>query len=67
VNPQTFVTTDFALAEQIFDLVLTTGKAKEAGIISTQVADSWLDELHFLEQKGEFFASFTALIVSGKK
>lgn len=67
VNPQTFVTTDFTLAEQIFDLVLTTGKAKEAAIISPQEADNWLDELHSLEQKGEFFASFTALIVSGKK
>jgi ubiquinone/menaquinone biosynthesis C-methylase UbiE len=67
VIPETFVTTDFALADQIFDLLLTTCEAKKAGIISPQEADNWLDELHCLEKKGEFFSSFTALIVSGKK
>jgi ubiquinone/menaquinone biosynthesis C-methylase UbiE len=67
VSPETFVTTDFELADRIFDLVRTTDGAKEAGKMSLQEANDWLDELRSLERAGMFFCSFTAMIVNGKK
>ena len=67
VNPETLVITQFDLADQIFDLVQTAHGARDAGIVSQSVVQAWLDELRQLDQSQQFFCSFTAMIVSGKK
>ncbi|UBF28283.1 class I SAM-dependent methyltransferase [Kovacikia minuta CCNUW1] len=67
VSPETLVITQFELADQVFDLAQTAHQAKEIGIVSPQEAQEWLEELNQRDQSQEFFSSFTAFIVSGKK
>jgi hypothetical protein len=67
VYPETFVTTDLTLADQIFDLTGTVARAQGEGKISSPAAADWWNELNSLHRAGMFFASFTAMIVKGKK
>jgi ubiquinone/menaquinone biosynthesis C-methylase UbiE len=67
VYPETFVTTDLTLADRIFDLTGTVARAQGEGKISSPAAADWWDELSSLHRAGMFFASFTAMIVKGKK
>lgn len=67
VSPETLVVTQFALADQVFDLVQTAHQARERGVISLQQSKDWLNELQQIDKKQEFFCSFTGFIVSGKK
>jgi ubiquinone/menaquinone biosynthesis C-methylase UbiE len=67
VNPETIVFTQFELADQVLDLVQTAHKAKQSGIANQSNIHDWLSELQQLGQSQQFFCSFTAFIVSGKK
>ncbi|MBV9387737.1 MAG: class I SAM-dependent methyltransferase [Chroococcidiopsidaceae cyanobacterium CP_BM_ER_R8_30] len=67
VIPETLVVTQFELANQVFDLVQTTYRACEAGIVSRVEVEAWLHELQQMDQSQEFFSSFTGFIISGKK
>ncbi len=67
VNPVTIVFTQFELADRVLALVQTAHKAKERGIASQFAVEDWLSELQQLDRSQQFFCSFTAFIVSGKK
>ncbi len=67
VNPVTIVFTNFELANQVLDLVQTAHKAEEDGIANPLIIEDWLGEQQRLDRAGQFFCSFTAFIVSGKK
>lgn len=67
VNPITIVFTQFELADQVLDLTQTAHRAVENGIASQSDIRAWLNELQQFDQSQQFFCSFTAFIVSGKK
>jgi ubiquinone/menaquinone biosynthesis C-methylase UbiE len=67
VDPVTIVFTQFELANQVLALVQTAHKAEESGIANLPAIQDWLSELQQFDQSQQFFCSFTAFIVSGKK
>ncbi|MGH2415780.1 MAG: hypothetical protein ACRDEA_19230 [Microcystaceae cyanobacterium] len=67
MNPETIVFTEFELAAQVRDLVQTAHQAEESGIANQLALQDWLSELQQFAQSQQFFCSFTAFIVSGKK
>lgn len=67
VNPVTIVFTQFDLADQVLALVQTAHRAEASDIASQSDIRTWLHELQQFDQSQQFFCSFTAFIVSGKK
>ncbi|MFO1417999.1 MAG: class I SAM-dependent methyltransferase [Methylotetracoccus sp.] len=67
VLPVTLVLREFALADQILDLVQTARSALQADIAEAAAVDAWLGELAEADRAGAFFCSFTAFIVAGTK
>jgi ubiquinone/menaquinone biosynthesis C-methylase UbiE len=67
VNPETFVTMDFALANQAFAFQRDVEGATQAGMISADEAASWLADQEQRAQEERFFTAVMSFGVSGKK
>lgn len=67
VVPQTVIFTDYALANQIFQLQGAVQRAQETGVVSAAEGAHWLNDLNERSQTGRFFSAITGFIVCGRK
>jgi ubiquinone/menaquinone biosynthesis C-methylase UbiE len=67
VHADTLVFTDYAEANRVFQLQETAAQAEAAGVVSSEQANQWLNDLEKAEQQGSFFAAATGFCVSGQK
>lgn len=67
VDPATIAITDYALADQLFNLEQKALALGEAGIISLSDTTKWVDYLKQADQAGYFFCALTGYNVAGKK
>ena len=67
VVPDTLMTADYALIDQLLGLRTTVERVQTAGEISASEAAAWLADLEQRSQAGRFFAAITAFAISGRK
>ncbi|MEM6581304.1 MAG: methyltransferase domain-containing protein [Pseudomonadota bacterium] len=67
VQPLTYTLSEFAVADQVFNLSKTAHLACRDGLISEEGCQRWLDDLHHSDRRGEFRARLTAYAVIGTK
>jgi ubiquinone/menaquinone biosynthesis C-methylase UbiE len=64
-HPKTLVLRELGVADRIYSLFSTAERLAEAGAVSRNDADRWLDELRTADAEGRFFSSYTGFLVSG--
>lgn len=67
VDPVTVVDTDFEAFNSQYDLGRIAQRAAAAGVVSSEEAQRWFDELRAHAAAGSFFTSMTNFVVSGRK
>jgi ubiquinone/menaquinone biosynthesis C-methylase UbiE len=67
IFPETFVQTDYALADRLFRLRATVQRAEQSGVITGEEGVRWLTYLEEMSKAGSFFCGGTIFTVSGKK
>ena len=67
VSADTFILTDFVMANRIWQLQKTTERAQKSGVISQEEAARWLGGLEKANQQNLFFGAVTGFAVVGVK
>lgn len=67
IHARTFICTDYALADQLYDLKQTVGKLQECDDLTASEADEWLENLQNADKAGQFFCAVTGFLVRGCK
>lgn len=67
VVPITFVLTDFAAADNVFQLQRMATGAHQSGVVSASEAATWLKTLEKVSQAGQFFSAVMGFIIKGQK
>ncbi len=67
VAPMAGVLTDLRVTEALMGLRATVDGARERGVITSEEAASWWEELEAADRAGRFFAASVAFLVSGRK
>ncbi len=67
VFPSVAVITDFEVADRVYNLRLTAGRAAAEGRITPAVAEQWLADLQVRNRAGSFLCTLTAFTVVGTK
>lgn len=65
IDPVTIVFTDFETANEVFYLADRLEMIQEAGVLSTDEADQWLDGVRRADRDDLFFSSMTGCTVAG--
>jgi hypothetical protein len=63
----TLVLTDYAEADLTVALETRVSQAREAGVITAEQAETWLNAVRANADAGQFFGSLTLFTVSGYK
>jgi ubiquinone/menaquinone biosynthesis C-methylase UbiE len=67
VSADTFMLTDFAMANRIWQLQSTVERAQRNGVISPEEATAWLSGLEKADREKRFFGAVTGFAVVGVK
>ncbi|MDP9374230.1 MAG: methyltransferase domain-containing protein [Chloroflexota bacterium] len=59
--------TDYALANNAFDLRASAQRASEAGVVTAAEAAAWIASLEAADAAGHFFCAVAGFLVSGRK
>lgn len=63
----TVVLTDFALADEVFNLRVTADRAVQRGLLSAEAAAGWLASLEEASSAGQFCSAITGFLAGGRK
>jgi SAM-dependent methyltransferase len=61
------LTTDYAVADRVFELGRAAGAAADAGAVDREAAREWVGALEAAARTGRFFCAATAFVASGRK
>jgi ubiquinone/menaquinone biosynthesis C-methylase UbiE len=67
VLAETLMFTDYTTANRVLQLQDAAARAEAAGVVSSTLANQWLNDLAQAHQTGGFFAAVTGFCVSGRK